>query len=151
MRFIIVFAALLTFSGQSFGQTYSGPDKEIQHILRNAVAFSSYVVEADYDKIVASYTNDGKIFPNRSDIMEGPEAIRSYWILPEGVSTKHHKLTPVEIKVIGDEAYDYGRYEGTTLRADGTESSWRGKYVVVWKKIDGDWKMYLDIWNSIDS
>jgi len=28
-------------------------------------------------------------------------------------------------------------------------SSWKGKYVIVWKKVDSKWKMHLDIWNSV--
>lgn len=130
-------------------QTYSGDQADIDHILQKAKDFSDYVVAADYVKIVESYTEDAKIFPNNLDILEGKEAILNYWTLPEGVQTTHHKLMPSEIKVMDDEAYDYGYYEGKTKRANGEESSWRGKYVVIWRKVDGDWKMYLDIWNAV--
>ena len=118
-------------------------------ILKNISAFSKAVMASDYELISNAYTEDAKIFPNGLDIIEGRDAIKKYWILPEGRSTKYHKLTPVEIKIIGDEAYDYGYFEGTTLFDDGRESSWRGKYVVIWRKVDGDWKIYLDIWNAI--
>lgn len=110
--------------------------------------FSGYIVNADYDKIAASYTEDAKIFPRNIDIIARQAGIRAYWVLPEGVETAHHKVTSEEIKVIGDEAYDYGYYEGRTKSGE-EESSWRGKYVIIWKKVDGNWKMYLDIWNSI--
>lgn len=44
--------------------------------------------------------------------------------------------------------YDYGYYEGVIKLVDGCFSYWEGKYVIVWKKLkDGDWKMYIDIWN----
>ena len=133
-----------------FGQTYIGNQKHIDKILKNIEDFSKHVVSADYDKIVASYTDDGKIFPNTREIMSGPGQLRSYWILPKGVSTIRHKITPVEIKIIGKEAYDYGYYEGATKRADGSEVSWQGKYVIVWRRVGKDWKIYLDIWNSIN-
>jgi ketosteroid isomerase-like protein len=58
-------------------------------------------------------------------------------------------ITPVEIKVNGDFAYDYGYYEGETLFTNGRSSRWIGKYVIVWKKENGKWKIYLDIWNSL--
>jgi ketosteroid isomerase-like protein len=32
--------------------------------------------------------------------------------------------------------------------SDGSESAWQGKNVMIWKKVDEEWKMYLDIWNS---
>ena len=106
-------------------------------------------MRSDYHSIGKAYTVDAKIFPNNMDIIQGREEIIKYWTLPEGLRTKYHKIIPEEIKIIGNEAYDYGYYEGTTLRSDGTESNWKGKYVVVWRKIDREWKMYLDIWNRI--
>jgi ketosteroid isomerase-like protein len=61
----------------------------------------------------------------------------------------HHKSIPEEIEVMGSTAYDVGYYEGRTKKVNGEEESWRGKYVIVWKKEGGDWKMYLDIWNPV--
>lgn len=148
MKFLsFIFIALLSTS--SFAQNYQGHQKDIDLILSNIEAFSGHVMNSDYQNIGMAYTKDAKIFPNNSDIIEGREAIIKYWVQPEGVETKYHKITPEEIKIIGDEAYDYGYYEGVTLRADGTESSWRGKYVIIWRKADDDWKIYLDIWNRI--
>lgn len=144
---IVLLIALIHVPGT--GQNYEGKPKQIQKILENVAKFSEYVMNAEYDKISESYTIDGKIFPNNVDIIEGRDMIKEYWRLPEGVTTTYHKITPVEIKIIGKEAYDYGYYEGTTRRANGEEVSWRGKYVIVWKKIGKDWKIYLDIWNGI--
>ena len=133
---------LLTFCSYAFSQTYTGDPEEIQHILKNSKAFSSFVVASDYDKIANAYTADGKIFPGNRDIIEGREDIRAYWVLPEGMSVTYHKVTTEEVKIIGDEAYDYGYYEGKSKNAAGEESSWSGKYVIVWKKVDGNWLMY---------
>ena len=58
-------------------------------------------------------------------------------------------IMPEEIVIMGNEAYDYGYYEGQTKNADDSTTSWRGQYVIIWKKEEGDWKMYLDIWNRI--
>lgn len=134
---------------QGFSQTYIGDEKEIENILANIENFSKYIMASDYRQIGNSYTEDAKIFPNNRDIIVGRKAITDYWRLPEGVQTSYHKVTPGEIKINNDEAYDYGYYEGTTRRANGEEVPWKGKYVIVWKKIDGDWKIYLDIWNRI--
>ncbi len=120
--------------------------EQIRTLINN---FSEYVMASDYDGIANSYTSDGKIMPNNSDIIEGTLAIKKYWTRPEGVSTPYHKVIPEEIKILNDHAYDYGRYEGRTKRKDGSEVSWKGKYVVVWKKVNGEWKIHLDIWNNI--
>ncbi|EDP94097.1 DUF4440 domain-containing protein [Kordia algicida OT-1] len=133
----------------SIGQNYNGNQEDINQILKNIKDFSSYVNTGNYEMIGKSYTKDAKIFPQRGDIIIGVENITKYWILPEGVQTKNHKITPNEITIVENTAYDYGYYEGTTVRADGKTSSWKGKYVIVWKKVGDDWKIYMDIWNSI--
>ncbi|MFC4269044.1 YybH family protein [Polaribacter marinivivus] len=146
---IYSFLLFLFFSSSLCSQTFIGNQKDIDKILSNIKSFSVSVMNSDYKSIGLAYTEDAKIFPNNKEILKGKEAIINYWVLPKGFKTKYHKIKPEEIKIIGDEAYDYGYYEGITLRPDGSESNWKGKYVIVWKKINGDWKMYLDIWNSI--
>jgi ketosteroid isomerase-like protein len=97
-----------------------------------------------------AYCKEGLILPPGADIIMGREAIKQSWILPKGVSVPHHKITPVEITVKDDWAYDIGYYEGTTIKRNGDKVNFRGKYVIVWKKEDGDWKIYADAWNRID-
>ncbi|MDG5491567.1 DUF4440 domain-containing protein [Psychroserpens sp. SPM9] len=151
MKSLITALALIVTFHSAISQTYSGDKEDIAQILKNTETFSGYIKTSDYKMIGASYTKDAKIFPNNKEIIEGTEAIINYWKLPKGVSIKHHKVTSHEIKILGDEAYDYGIYQGTTLLGSGEEVSWKGKYVIVWKKINGTWKMYLDIWNSIQN
>ncbi|NND64193.1 MAG: nuclear transport factor 2 family protein [Flavobacteriaceae bacterium] len=122
-------------------------DKE--QILLNAKAFSEAYMRKDHEAIVNMYTSDGKIFPNKRNVMEGPEALSKFWKFRDGVKDVYHKLTPVEVTVIGNYAYDYGYYEGKITNSDDSENEFKGKYVIIWQKIDDDWKMYLDIWNSI--
>ncbi|WP_075343037.1 YybH family protein [Tenacibaculum agarivorans] len=129
-------------------QTFNGKKTDIDEILKNTRQFSSFVVASNYQKIADSYTKDAKIFPNRTKILSGNDII-NYWTLPEGIATVFHKITQEEITIVDETAYDYGYYEGKTKHKDGRISSWKGKYVIVWKKVDDQWKMYLDIWNSV--
>lgn len=142
--------ALILFSSFNLvAQNYLGKQKDIDAILKNIENFSQYYMNADYQMLAACYSIDGKIFPNNAQIIEGRDAIEKRWTLPQGVKILKHQVTPIEIKVINEYAYDYGIYEGETLRANGSTITWKGKYVIVWKKIDGEWKIYLDIWNNI--
>lgn len=147
---LLLFAMSLIHSTIS-AQTYTGDQEEIQKILNNIKNFSDYYMNADYDSLANAYTSDAKILPPGTDIIENRAAIKQQWILPEGVRILHHKITPSEIKIIGEYAYDVGYYEGKTLRANQTETSWKGKYIIIWKKEDGDWKIYLDAWNRVNS
>jgi ketosteroid isomerase-like protein len=145
---IIVFL-LLTIPGHSNAQSFLGDEKEIQVILKNIESFSKAIMSSDHNQIGQFYTADARIFPNNTRIIEGREAIVQYWQQPDGSGISHHKVTPREIKIIGGEAYDYGYYEGVSYDVTGKESSWKGKYVIIWRKQSGDWKIYLDIWNRV--
>ncbi len=142
-----LFVPLLTVSIAA--QNYSGPKEDIDAILAKAAAFSEAYMAKDFDAIARAYTSDGKIMPGNSMIISGREKIKQHWLLPDSVNIKLHELHPEEIKVLEDYAYDYGYYNGITIRPGGEEVSWKGKYVVVWKRVEGDWLMYIDIWNNV--
>ena len=138
----------LLFTFISFSQNNDSVS-DLEVINENIKAFSQAYMDEDIDALINMYADDGKIFPNNRKIISGKTELMSYWAIPEGVEIMYHKVTPLEIKIENDTAYDYGYYEGKTLLKDKTESSWQGKYVIIWKKIDNDWKIYLDIWNSV--
>lgn len=124
----------------------SGQLAEIEAEIKE---FSRAYMEGDYDALANAYTPDGKIFPNNTGIIEGREAIKARWTLPEGARILKHEVNPESISIIGNYAHDYGYYEGMSSDAGGEISNWKGKYVIIWKKIEGDWKIYLDIWNRV--
>jgi ketosteroid isomerase-like protein len=54
-------------------------------------------------------------------------------------------LTAVEVEAHGDTAHEVGTW---VLKAkDGTAVD-NGKYIVIWKKEGGQWRLHRDIWNS---
>lgn len=130
----------------------SSPDSGavLKAIKDAADSFSAAYMNADYTAMMQVYHPDAKILPPGAAIIEGSEAIRQRWVLPEGVRITHHQSTPEHIRILGDTAYDYGYYNGSTRRADGSEVEWRGKYLIVWKAHEGRWKMLLDIWNRVN-
>ncbi len=149
MKQILIILMLGLCWNNGLAQTYNGNKKDINKILNNIKSFSEYIMHSDYKKLGESYTDDAKIFPQKGEIIAGREKILGYWVLPEDIATSYHKIIPSEITIVKNTAYDYGYYEGTTRKANGEESSWKGKYVIVWKKIKGEWKIYLDIWNNL--
>jgi len=143
---IAILLVLMTIT-VSQSQSLKGNKQDLDVIQQNIEKFSGYVMKGDYVNIGNSYTDDAKIMVTNRDIIEGREKIQTYWT-PTGPSrTIYHKIFPQEISVQGDTAYDFGRYEGTTKNQDGGEENWKGKYVIIWKKIGEDWKIYVDIWN----
>lgn len=148
-KLLLAITLLLLSFASAPAQSYTGDRAEIDTILQNIESFSRFYMNKEYEKLAGAYTVDGKILPPGTDIIEGREAIQRRWTLPEGVNVLHHEINPAEIKIVGDYAYDVGYYEGRTERPDGNVYPFKGKYVIVWKKVEGDWKIYLDIWNDI--
>ena len=56
-----------------------------------------------------------------------------------------NELTTEDVTAAGDYAVETGKWVATS--ADGKHLD-HGKYVTVYKKADGGWKIYRDIWNS---
>ena len=146
----LIFCLLLMATTAVYPQTYIGSDTDIQLILKNIKAFSRSYMAADYEALANAYTTDAKILPPGAGIIAGRESIKKRWTIPATVKILLHEIHPEEITVVGDIAYDVGHYNGKTKRADGSEVEWKGKYLIVWKKIGDDWKIYADAWNTVD-
>ncbi|MGE0770429.1 MAG: DUF4440 domain-containing protein [Cyclobacteriaceae bacterium] len=147
-KHFILFSILLSIiASRSNAQ---GSNQEVATILELVTAFSKKVVANDYDGIANAYTESGKIFPNNRAIITGREDIRKYWIQPETRKVLSHQIFPEEINIVGETAYDYGYYQITTQDQGKEPQTTRGKYVIVWKKTNGQWKIHLDIWNRAD-
>ena len=128
-------------------RTTSGTASEIIH--KNTAGFSQAYMNKDAEGIANYYSEDAKIFPGNSDIISGRAAIKKRWEFKEGVTGLYHKVTPSEIKIFENYAYDYGYYEGSITNKEGKKNDFKGKYVIVWKWVADDWKIYLDIWNRL--
>ncbi|MEM9647751.1 MAG: DUF4440 domain-containing protein [Bacteroidota bacterium] len=133
----------------SNGKIQQGNETEKQLIREASKKFSKAFVEQDFETMASSYTKDAKLIPLGTPIVEGREAIKQRWILGKDTKVISHSMDDTEITVIGDQAYDYGYYKGTSKKGEEPVSEWKGKYVVVWKKEEGSWRMYIDIWNRL--
>ncbi len=133
----------------SNGKIQQGNEDEKRYIREASKKFSEAFIEQDFEAMANSYTMDAKLIPLGTPIVEGREAIKQRWILGKDTKVLSHSMDDTEITVLGDQAYDYGYYKGTSKKGDEPISEWKGKYVVVWKKEEGSWRMYIDIWNRL--
>lgn len=97
----------------------------------------------DADKFVTVYTEDARLLPPNGEVVTGRNNIKTFW---EGMMKAGIK--PV-LKTVSAQRY------GKTVIEEGTVAIHAGdkvvdnvKYMVIWKKVKGVWKMHQDIWNS---
>ena len=91
------------------------------------------------------YTDDGQVLPPNSDFVTGKEAIQGFWQALMDMGIKEAKLDIVEVEQQDDLAFEVSKY---TLKGGEGQMLDQGKYIVVWKQEDGQWKLHRDIFNS---
>ena len=102
--------------------------------------------KGDFEGVASLYTEDATAFPPGSAMVKGRAAIAAMWKgMAEQVSDP--KVTTLDVKPLGPSA---AREIGTfSLKTNGaTPQEVTGKYVVVWEKVGGEWKLAADIWNE---
>ena len=111
-------------------------------------AFMDAYARRDSTAVGAMYTDGGQLLPPHGDVVTGQAAIAEFWRGAMEMGIASAGLETVEIDDQGDTVIEIGRY---TLVASDGETLDRGKFLVVWKNIDGGWKLHRDIWNSSES
>lgn len=91
------------------------------------------------------FATDAKAFPPNSDVITGRTAIaavNSEWV-KYGIKEFNEEST----SFFGNK--DYLIDEGTYYLRYGKDNAIdKGKYINVWKKEDGDWKLFSNMWNT---
>jgi uncharacterized protein (TIGR02246 family) len=118
--------------------------------VRDAIAaaddmFGSAVGRGDAAGVAALYTEDGQLLPPNSDVVTGRQAIQTVFQGLMDMGIKGAKLESVEVEAHGDTAIEVGRY---TLQGEGGQVLDSGKYIVIWKHVEGQWRLHRDIFNS---
>lgn len=111
----------------------------------NNAALVSSMKANDSASFVNLYTKDGCIMADNAPKLCGPAGLAQFLAGSQQLGMTDLKLTVTEI--IGDNTLvsEEGTYE--MLGKEGVSLD-KGKYIVTWKKEDGVWKKYRDIFNS---
>lgn len=89
------------------------------------------------------YTADATILPPGVPIVSGRDAIVSFWRdAAKELNLQQVRLSTVELTAAGDYVHQIGR---AVLTLGGAQVE--GKYTMLWKQEDGQWKWHVDCWN----
>jgi len=143
-------AALVVTACGGSGTTADAPPAvdtalEAEAILELDLEWAQRYADRDMGWITALHAENAVQLPPGSDIIKGNEAIGAAW---DEMASVFPQVTwePVMAKVSasGDMAYLYGL--ATAVDVDGNAIPM--KFIEVWVKIDGEWKVAADMFNA---
>ena len=107
--------------------------------------FMAAFARGDAAAVAALYTSTAQALPPGGDFAKGPAAIQADFQGAIDSGIKEIVLDILEVEAHGDTATEVGAW--TAKGKDGAVLD-HGKYIVIWKKEQGRFKLHRDIWNS---
>lgn len=158
-QLLLVATGLLISSCDTGKETVTGASSEAaasvantadeEAIRRQVARWLQLIKSKDSAAIAQIYTEDGAVMPPNATIGKGRAAIQQTWA--SMMNTPGFELTFVPEQIIlsgsADMALDRGTYR-LAIAPSGKVQNDTGKYVVVWRKVGGEWKAAADIFNS---
>jgi uncharacterized protein (TIGR02246 family) len=101
--------------------------------------------KGDAAAVAAMYAENAYVLPPGHDMIEGRSSIEAFW-RQAATQVGDAKLVTVDVQPLGPRA---AREIGTVRLETKAQPPQQivGKYVVVWRKINGRWLLATDIWN----
>ncbi len=107
--------------------------------------FMATFKQGDAAGLAALYTEDGQLMPPNAGFMTGRPAVQAFWQAVMDMGVKEAVIDIIEVEDHGDTAIEVSRFK---LFAEGAQELDQGKFIVIWKRVDGQWKLHRDIFNS---
>ena len=126
------------------------PEAEKAALKATAVAYQDACKIMDVQAIVSFYTSDAKVIPPGGKIATGADEIRHF--MAEVKKLKNFQASfespEVELATGGEMGYSLASAVLSFEDADGKVVKEAARDFHVWKKVDGKWKLAIDIWNA---
>jgi uncharacterized protein (TIGR02246 family) len=108
------------------------------------------VAARDLDRFLALLSEDVAFFPDQMPVARGKQAVRTLLAPFFDAKGPGLKCEPgaVEVSRSADLAYVTGTYDMTGTAAERSPTRGHGKYVTIWRRRGGAWKLVLAIDNT---
>jgi Domain of unknown function (DUF4440) len=110
----------------------------------------AFFLAGDMDKLSQLYTKNAKLSGDgNEDIVIGREAIRDFWKKAmDGVKVMDMNTQTLTIDAAGGVIYETGKVTNKIAFLDSVHI-FKAKYVNVWRKEEGEYKLDVDSWTDI--
>lgn len=140
--------ALAALAIVAFASTARTQQRDAAAIRALSDQWQRDVAAKNVDAIVAIHTPDAQVMMSHAPVATGSTAIRGMW--GEVIKTPGLNLswTPTKIDVVSPtRAIEHGTYTDSWDTPQGKASD-AGNYVTIWHKINGKWRVALDMANT---
>jgi len=136
-------AAVVVLTALSYATT-ARCDEVRQAVDAGNRAFIAAFLRGDARAIADLYTEDAQVIAPGAPVARGRAAIAASWKKAIDGGIKDVRLDTADVESVGDLAYETG-----TVRLVGKDGAVTAqRYIVVWKRTQGQWKLHRDIWNG---
>jgi len=142
----LIFLGLSTFAQQKPVDTKS----EEQAIRSISMKWMEFTKKHDSAASAALFADNGASYSMNQEPFVGPAAVKKHFdeeYVQNPKEVVDWSTEKVEVSASGDLAVEYGKFNVSGLGPNATESD-MGKYVTVYRKINGAWKVTADIGTS---
>lgn len=109
--------------------------------------FGAAYAKGDAAAIALLYTPHATVLPPGADMVSGREGIQKVWAGAIESGLKITGLQTISVEQYGGAAREIGRFTAEAPNAQKQMARVDGKYIVVWKRLNGTWMLDSDIWN----
>jgi len=107
------------------------------------------VCTGDAHRAAALYTDDARLIPQGAPTCNDRGAIAAFFsgTFENGIAGA--RFTTDEVDGDDAQAAEIGRYELFAAQPNGDQIRVAdGRYLIVWRKVDGDWRIHRDMFNT---
>jgi uncharacterized protein (TIGR02246 family) len=141
----LLFLGLTTYAQDK--KDLKADEQAIRDISKKWLEFEK---KNDMAGIASLFADDGTLYRVGYETATGMDAIKKQLTKMQQENPKEEadfSTERVDVASSGDMAVEYGRYSAKNMGPDGKDSD-QGKYVTIYRKINGVWKVAADLSSS---
>ncbi|GJQ61469.1 MAG: hypothetical protein SCALA702_05220 [Melioribacteraceae bacterium] len=146
MRNVLTAVLVLFLSVSLFAQS------DLEKFVQKTQDTFKKAMETNQGELVLElYANDAISMPSYEPMIKGMDALKKKVEMDKQMPMKilSFEMKVIEIAESGEYGYEIGTYT-MSMEMPGMDKPWddKGKYITIYKKYDGKWKIQYDTWNT---
>jgi len=135
----------------SASDTQAATSAQVEQFRKSVLAAEEAFQSGNVDRIIGYYADDAISNPPGFPVSKGKTAIKADLQTYFDTYAMKRDFKLISVDVAGDYATRYGEWSQTlTPKAGGDPITETGRCVLGWKKVNGEWKVAWEIWNTYE-